>query len=213
MNRQAYDETYLDYAQKNLGEAFTYASICCGIDMDSFMGRFLVSRLAEEFGRGNPKYVVGLSGTELAMEVLERTGFREDFPPVFRTELSLPEQYWCGWILALYQWYSGRSFREIHAALPMQDILQAYPAMHQSPEEKFLEMAETRLAEWSNTNKLQQQRRLMAYSQRILAERSGVNLRTLQQYESGAKDLHKASYDTVKALADALCCTPEAILP
>ena len=48
----------------------------------------------------------------------------------------------------------------------------------------------------------------MAYSQRVLAEASGVNLRTLQQYESGAKSLRKASFDTVQSLARALYCEP-----
>ena len=212
MSGRAYDAVYIEDARKNLGEAFTYASRCCHMDMDRFMDRFLASHLAEEFGRGNPKYVAGLSGTELAMEVLTRTGFSNAFPAPFQTELSLPEEYWCGWILALYQWHSGRSFREIHASLRMQDILQSYPAMHQSPEERFLELAEARFAKVDAKNKLQQQRRLMAYSQRMLAEESGVNLRTLQQYESGAKSLHKASFDTVRSLARALCCGPEDLI-
>jgi transcriptional regulator with XRE-family HTH domain len=38
----------------------------------------------------------------------------------------------------------------------------------------------------------------------MLARKSGINLRTLQQYESGAKDINKASVTTLKALADTL---------
>lgn len=37
-----------------------------------------------------------------------------------------------------------------------------------------------------------------------LAETSGVNLRMIQKYENGEKDLSKAAYVTVYALASAL---------
>ena len=37
-----------------------------------------------------------------------------------------------------------------------------------------------------------------------LAEASGVNLRMIQKYENGAKDLSRAAYVTVYALASAL---------
>ena len=41
-------------------------------------------------------------------------------------------------------------------------------------------------------------------SQSQLAEISGVNIRMVQNYEQRVKDLRKASYDTVEALAEAL---------
>ena len=59
---------------------------------------------------------------------------------------------------------------------------------------------------------LQQLRRVYGYSQSMLAMRSGVNLRTLQQYESGAKDINKASISTLKALADTLGVTMEDLM-
>lgn len=37
---------------------------------DEFFMLFLQSGLVDEFGRGNPKYVVGKSGVELAREVV-----------------------------------------------------------------------------------------------------------------------------------------------
>ena len=52
--------------------------------------------------------------------------------------------------------------------------------------------------------KIQEIRKARGLSQRELAEASGVNVRVLQHYEQGFKDINKAAAETVKALADAL---------
>ena len=59
---------------------------------------------------------------------------------------------------------------------------------------------------------MRQQRKKCGYSQRELAEKSGVNLRTLQQYELKTKDIGKASVRTVMALANVLGCRIEDLL-
>ena len=64
---RAYAEDYLNDAQGNLGEAFDYAVNACGLDLDEFMDLFIAEGYAETFGKGNPKVVSGLSGTELVM--------------------------------------------------------------------------------------------------------------------------------------------------
>ena len=42
---------------------------------------------------------------------------------------------------------------------------------------------------------------------RALSEKSGVNLRTLQQYEIRAKDINKAAGETLLALATVIGCS------
>lgn len=49
-------------------------------------------------------------------------------------------------------------------------------------------------------------------SQKDLAEKSGVNLRMVQYYEQGFKDIKKAQAATVQKLAKALECTMEDLL-
>ena len=44
-------------------------------------------------------------------------------------------------------------------------------------------------------------------SQKTLSELSGVNLRMIQNYEQGTKDIKKASIVTIKSLAVALDCS------
>lgn len=49
-------------------------------------------------------------------------------------------------------------------------------------------------------------------SQRQLAEASGVNLRMIQHYEQGTKDINKAEALTVYKLSQALNCQMEELL-
>ena len=49
-------------------------------------------------------------------------------------------------------------------------------------------------------------------SQSDLAKASGVNIRMIQYYEQGVKDINKAQVMTVKKLADALHTTIEDLL-
>ena len=118
----AYDEMYLNDAMKNLGEAFDYSAVSLHISMDAFLDMFIVSGIAEQFGSGVPKYVSGLSGTELVWEVLNRTGANMDLPAP-QAEYDCSPEYWCGWILAFYQWSTGKSFKEIKKYLPMSCLL------------------------------------------------------------------------------------------
>lgn len=207
----AYAETYLSNAMENLGEAFDYAVNACGFTLDEFMELFLASGYADDFGNGNPKIISGLSGTELAMEVITKSGKMMDFSEAAVAYDCSPE-YWCGWILAYYQWATGRTFRNIHSQISMREIYKLYPTHHEAAEEKFVDTVNAMLARKKEPTKLQQQRRLCGYSQKQVAEKSGVNLRTLQQYESGAKNLSKASVSTVAALANVLGCKIEDIV-
>ena len=96
---RAYAENYLNDAMENLGEAFDYAANACFLKMDEFLDLFITGGFADDFGKGNPKFVSGLSGTELAMNVIEKSGKQMIFPEQ-QTEYDCSSEYWCGWILA-----------------------------------------------------------------------------------------------------------------
>lgn len=53
---------------------------------------------------------------------------------------------------------------------------------------------------------LKDTRKIKGMTQKTLAEKSGVNLRTLQDYEQGHKDINKAEAMTVYKLSEALEC-------
>ena len=136
----AYDKMYLDDAMKNLGEAFDYSAAVLDIHMDDFLDMFIASGIAEQFAGGAPKFVSGLSGTELVWEVLDRTGKNTDLPAP-QIEYDCSPEYWCGWILAFYQWNTGKNFKDIRGYLPMREIYRLYPTLHEAAEEKFADVA------------------------------------------------------------------------
>lgn len=207
----AYEEGYLDDAMRNLGEAVDYAVNGCGMTADRFMELFIADGIAEQFGAGVPKYVSGMSGTELVCETVMGSGLEYEFPePV--TEYDCSPEYWCGWILAYYQWYSGKTFKDIMSRVSMADILRLYPTLHEAPEEKFVEVIDLMIQKKDDTTQLQALRRLMGYSQRMLAEKSGVSLRMIQQYEQRAKNINKASGESLAALARTMGCRMEDLL-
>ena len=207
----AYAEEYLSDAMANLGEALDYAVNACLLDIDEFMDLFIASGYGGSFGKGNPKYVSGISGTELVMEIVGKSGKRMSFPEP-QTEYDCSPEYWCGWILAYYQWATGRSFKDIHDNMSMNEVRKLYGTLHEAAEEKFVDTVNAIIQRKNAPSKLQQQRKRCGYSQKELAEKSGVNLRTLQQYELKTKDINKASVQTVLALANVLGCRVEDLM-
>ena len=207
----AYDEQYLDDAMQNMGEAFDYAINCCGMEPNVFMDMFVAGGLAKQFGAGVPGYVAGMSGTELVWEVTKRAG-KEEVLPVAQIDYEYSREYWAGWILAYYQWYSGRSFKDIKKKISMKEILSLYSTLHEASEEKCVEILDAKICSADIPTALQQVRKAGGYSQRELAEKSGVALLMIQQYEQRAKDINKASGITLWALAKTLGCQMEDLL-
>lgn len=61
-------------------------------------------------------------------------------------------------------------------------------------------------------DKLQKLRLAAGLSQSQLAEKTGLNLRTLQHYEQGSKDLNAARLSTILKLCNALNCRLQDII-
>ena len=207
----AYAEMYLNDAMDNLGEAFDYAVNACSLGIEEFMDLFIATGYADGFGKGNPKYVSGLSGTELVMDIVGKSGKQLSFPKP-QTEYDYSPEYWCGWILAYYQWKTGRPFKDIRDNISMLEVRKLYGTLHEAAEDRFVDTVNAIIERNNAPSKLQRQRKLCGYSQKELAEKSGVNLRTLQQYELKAKDIGKASVQTVLSLANVLGCGVEDLL-
>ena len=94
---------------------------------------FLVSDLAGQFAKGVPKVVSGMSGVELAMEVVRKSGADAELPDA-EAEYDRSPEYWCGWIVAFYQWYTGVSFREDVPDCIDDGNRKMYPTLHEASE-------------------------------------------------------------------------------
>ena len=204
----AYEETYLNDAMNNLGDMFDYAICDLGRDAEEFYSQFLVSGVAEKFGEGNPRYVAGLSGPELAMEVLRATeGKQPETTPSVVYERS-PE-YWSGWILAYYQWLSGQGFAYMRKrGVTFSKVRDLYPTLHEADVTKFVSVADRMIEEdrREKPSRIQQMRKNRGLTQRELAERSGTSLRMVQLYEQKQQDIRKAEAQTLVSLALVLGC-------
>lgn len=108
-------------------------------------------------------------------------------------------------------WYTSRPFSNIIEGISFADLEGMYVTLHEASEQKCIEVIDRKVNAYDKVIQLQRLRRLCGYSQRLLSEKSGVNLRTLQQYETGAKNINNASFKTVMALARALRCKVEEV--
>lgn len=209
MSKPSYSDLYIDDAQYNLGHAFDFAINSCGIEADAFMALFVVSGIASQLEKGNPKYICGMSGCELVRHIAAKVNYAlPDIEDVMYPDRS--DAFWAGWSLAYYQWHSGRTFRQIQETMPVSKVISMYYPLHEADISKFVRVMEKHLC--FDDTELARLRRLRAYSQRALALRSGVNIRQIQLFEQRKRDIRKAQAETVQALATALDCTMEELL-
>ena len=97
----AYSESYLNNAKDRLSSFFDYAINDCSMKPDWITALFLNTGFAEQFERGNPAYLAGMSGVELACVVIRKAYGQKELPQPTFTEDCSPE-YWAGWALAEY---------------------------------------------------------------------------------------------------------------
>ncbi|MBQ3205297.1 MAG: helix-turn-helix transcriptional regulator [Peptococcaceae bacterium] len=207
----AYQEIYLNKAQSVLGDAFDYAINTCGITGEDFIKLFLASTISKRMENGEPAYLAGKSGIEIVREIiLETMGKEITNEP--EEHFGRSKEYWAGWAVAYYQWYSARSYREIFKAVSFQDLQQMYYTLHEADISKFVDIVNTRIKEYFPDTSLKRLRTTYGCTQAELAQKSGVSLRSIQMYEQRNKDINKASADTLYRLSKALGCTMEDLI-
>lgn len=57
---------------------------------------------------GVPKIVSETSGTEFVQDIVAKAGIKQSLPEV-QVVYGYSSEYWCGWIIAYYQWYTNRT--------------------------------------------------------------------------------------------------------
>ena len=138
---RAYKKTYLSNAMRNLAVMFDCGVNKYGCSLDDFYGKFLSCDVARQFANGNPRYLVGLSGAELADLVMQASG--DSVLEKNDGSYTVGMEYWTGWVLAFYQWYSDRSFSFIqNKGLGISEIANLYHPLHEADLMKFVEVAD-----------------------------------------------------------------------
>lgn len=207
----AYNESYLNSAKDRLSSFFDYAINDCKMSPEWVCSLFVNTGYAQQFEQGNPAYIVGMSGVELARAVILKAYNNKDLPTPSEAEECSPE-YWAGWALAQYQWYTGRRFKDIFDKIPMTKIIDMYSAYHEMDISKFIDDMEDSYKSVESESKLKTIRENRGLSQSELAAQSGVNLRSIQMYEQKVNDIDKAQGQTLYKLSRVLGCYVEDLL-
>jgi len=213
METRAYNESYLPAAMSNLAAMMDCGVNKYGMSPSLFYRRFLVSGLAEQFGNGNPRFIAGFSGAELADYAIERTG--GEISERNDGSFSLSPEYWAGWVLAYYQWKTDRTFSFLERnGLDIDKVISLYHPLHEADLEKFADSADAIVAKSlkSAPSPLKKARFVLGISQRELADKSGITLRMIREYEQKPEYLSKAGYSTVARLASVLKVKEEDLL-
>ena len=211
MTIHAYQEIYLNKAQAALGDAFDYAVNTCCISGADFVKLFIVSSISKRMENGDPAYLAGKSGIEIAVDViLETTGKQPDTKPQEHFDRSA--EYWIGWAVCYYQWYSARSFGDIFTVLSFDDLQSMYHTLHEADITKFASIADERVRDHFRHTNLKRIRTAYGCTQSELAMRSGVSLRSIQMYEQRNKDINKASAESLYRISKVLGCSMEDLL-
>ncbi len=208
---RAYQEIYLSKAQQVLGDAFDYAVNICKISGEDFVKLFLVSSVSKRIEKGEPNFLVGKSGIELVLEVLEETTNTKINACSIKSMVRSRE-YWIGWVVAYYQWYSDRKFSEIFKVVSFYDLQNMYYTLHEADISKFVDIIDEKIKEVFSETNLKRIRLAYGCTQAELANKSGVSLRSIQMYEQRNKDINKASVDTLYRLAKTLGCSMEDLI-
>lgn len=206
MVMHAYQKFYLSDAQQNLAVMFDYALRTLKYDGDLFFLYFIQSEVAQKFEHANPKYIAGMSGIDLCQNVLNKIGIELDFPE--SPAIKQGKEFWIGWILAYYQWYSGLKFSDLQEyGLIPSEILSRY-ILHEADVSKFVSVANSIILQNKSASptRLQKIRKAQKLTQKELSDLSGVSLRMIQLYEQRQNDINQASGQTINALARVLCC-------
>ena len=197
---------------RTLGEAVDFALCDQGLNPAELTAILSNALEIKQFERGMPRVICGMSGDELAREIIARAGLkpaecREIYP------FDRSPQYWAGSVLAYTQWASCLGFSDLFEVAPFDWVIGSYHPLHEASEDKFAQIV---IDKWNKVQAskkgLRAARKAAGLTQKQLAAQSGVKLRAIQLYEQNQLDLRRASVSSALALAKTLHCSIEGLV-
>ena len=198
----AYSELYIEGVMIKLGDMLEYACIDCAYDLDAFWQLFLRSRVSIGIENGNPKYIAGMSGVELAQSVREEVDYNTDSAePSWNSNRS--DIYWCGWVLAYYQWYCCVSFKIISEKLTLRMLRKMYGTLHEADIHKCIDVLDN-MAIINVRHTVREWRQIRNWTQNELAQRAQLDISQIQRLEYGERKLENMTLKAALNIANAL---------
>ena len=199
-----YDKTYLEQFRISFGLMLDYAVKAADYSLETYWEIFLDSKACKKIEQGDISLIAGKSGAELLYETLE-----------INKRIYLPEStrgrsknYWTGWALAYFHWETGRRFNEITEFVSINEIRNLYTPYHEMDIRQFCDKLDELIASRAVETNLKRKRTALGISQSELATKTGIPVRTIQQYEQRQKDINNARAQYIFKLSKALYCDP-----
>ncbi len=211
MEIRAYSYDYLRWAQRILADAIDFAVNTYGLTISEFEKIFLNSKVVLQFQNGNCKYVAGVTGCELFRLIAEENDMKlPKKDDIMYTDKS--KEYWTGWALAFYQWYSAMNFADILSHVSLEHIAGLYYRYHEMDIMQFVDYMDGKCVENRGYSMLKRLREYNKLSQSQLAKKSGVAIRQIQLFEQHKRDINKTQAETLFRLSEALNCEMKDLL-
>lgn len=195
---------YIYSAMEILASAFDYSVNILHMKEETFLDIFFFTNIYMHYEIRSPKYMVGMSGRELVLCLLDKAGYTESFTYDFDyVNFFKTKEYWAMYMITYYKYIKNLYFKEIFNIISISEIIKMYNTLHEASFDKFVSIIDKIIKKRGKDNlrdKLVSARLRKKISQKELSLMSGVNLRTLQKYETGEKDINKAEYQSVNSL-------------
>lgn len=134
MSNPAYSELYILDAQKTIAHSFDYAVNKMNLSLEEYASKFLSFKYLNLLETGDPHYLAGMSGIELAKEICGKENI--DFGNL---PYNPKVEYWTGWILSYYQWAKNTNYKKILSKFPIEKFKKAYPTFHECNKNRMIE--------------------------------------------------------------------------
>ena len=137
---RAYIEPYLKDVMRNIGVMSHYCINEYGLSPEKYSVLFANSHVAEQISMGNPRFLSGLSGKEMA-DMLIDSSVEINTKQISSNTYYVSPEYWAGWVMAYYQWFTAKSFSQMYAdGQTYEKVLLMYHPMHEADLTKVVEM-------------------------------------------------------------------------
>lgn len=184
-----------------IAEMFEYAKCYLHIESDEFFDMLNNTNSSDKLYNLDIIYIYGKSSIEIINDIYLANEMKIK---TFNNKklLKSDKYYWLGLVIASYCYGKKISFKEIGKRIKPSQLLKMYNTMHEAPHMKVIDEIDKILNRQESI--LKHIRQSKNISQSELSILSGVSLRSIQMYEQKKKNISKASFETVKRLANSL---------
>ena len=141
----SYEQMYLSDVQKNLGFLFQFCLCNLGKSPQELQQDFLSSIIPTQIEFGNPDFLSGKSGLELAFFLYQ--DIEQEIKEALQEPYYPQAEYWAGFVVAYAQWELQIPFSILFSKYPLERIMANYHLMHEADISKMVDLIQSEMAQ------------------------------------------------------------------